>query len=177
MKTGISLHIDRVRALRAAGYACQREDSDTGERCGAPAPFAVPGLALSHEVLCYRHGTDLREAQRAEARAALVSEKLRACYAPGLRRGYVYRMYDAEGLLLYVGKTYRVKQRLEGHAKDKPWFGDVARLEVRIYKNEDAALAAEAWAIKRENPLHNRAHPEPWTPTAPRALLTYSGDL
>lgn len=127
-----------------------------------------------------RRGWAATRARRAEEAVRERAERLRACYAPGKRRGYVYRLYDSSGRLLYVGKTYRVKERLygtSGHAKTKPWFGEVSRCVVKVYRNEDAALAAEAWAIKRERPVFNLDRPEPWTPRAPRALLTYSGDL
>lgn len=119
------------------------------------------------------------ESERKRERRA--SEALRACYAPGRRRGYVYRLYDGRGRLLYVGKTYRVWSRLyapgTGHADTKEWFGEAVRATVKVYPNEFAASEAEAWAIKREKPLHNIARPNPKTSRAPRSVLTYSGDL
>jgi predicted GIY-YIG superfamily endonuclease len=127
------------------------------------------------------------EADKAEA-AAQKAEKLREERAARRRRysgpprlGYVYRLYDADGQLLYIGKTYNVAVRLlwapQSHAKTKTWFRRVSMVSVTVYRTETDALAAEAWAIQREAPLKNRAHPLPFTKRAPRSLCRYSGPI
>ena len=94
---------------------------------------------------------------------------------------YVYRLFDAEENLLYVGKTYSMKVRLfsgeTSHAKTKPWFSRVASVQVTAYKSDADALEAEAWAIRREAPLYNKAQPKTRQPRAPRKIASYSGAI
>lgn len=70
---------------------------------------------------------------------------------------HLYRLFDAADQLLYIGLTSkRPADRLSEH-RDKPWRDDVARMDVRILRVSEAeAKAAEAAAIKAENPRHNR---------------------
>lgn len=77
---------------------------------------------------------------------------------------YVYRCYDAAGRLLYVGCTFHVKSRLAAHrhgsgaAKASRWLQvTMAAYEVEgPYPTKEAGLAAEAAAIRTEQPLFNR---------------------
>ena len=73
----------------------------------------------------------------------------------------VYRLYDAEGRLLYVGMTNNLPRRLEQHAR-KPWWARVARTDLQQEPNRGAAMRAEAEAIRTERPAYNTL------PTAPR---------
>ncbi len=66
----------------------------------------------------------------------------------------VYRAYDANGELLYIGSTGRWKARQRAHAK-QPWYGDVARWELEEHPTREAAYAAEAAAISAEHPAWN----------------------
>lgn len=74
----------------------------------------------------------------------------------GPKDTYVYRYYDAEDRLLYVGVTGNLDARHGSHKREKPWFGDVARRHVQGPLSNAAALAAEAWAITNESPIHNK---------------------
>jgi predicted GIY-YIG superfamily endonuclease len=73
----------------------------------------------------------------------------------------LYRLYSAAGDLLYVGITDHLKLRLAAHAKDKPWWGQVARKTVTWHPSKDEAAAAEAQAIHEERPAHNAMEPAP----------------
>ena len=66
----------------------------------------------------------------------------------------VYRHFDAEGGLLYIGQTKKYGARVVGHRK-KPWFAEVARVEFEHFDSEREALDAEKRAIWYENPKHN----------------------
>ena len=70
----------------------------------------------------------------------------------------LYRHFDAEGRLLYVGITNNYARRSGEHAEDKPWWRDVARSEVERYPTRKAALEAEKRAIIAEHPLDNDQH-------------------
>lgn len=67
----------------------------------------------------------------------------------------VYRLFDAEGNLLYVGITNRGHHRLNQHAADKDWWQDVASATIEHHLNRQAAMAAETKAIREENPRYN----------------------
>lgn len=71
---------------------------------------------------------------------------------------YVYRLFDADGRLLYIGATYHVPARLKAHRYNTPWFSEVASVEYQTFPNRRAAFAAEAKAIHAEDPLYNRRH-------------------
>lgn len=71
----------------------------------------------------------------------------------------VYRLYGADGVLLYVGIAWNLPQRMEDHAANKWWWWMVARRTMIWYPSELEARAAEAIAIDIENPLHNDVRP------------------
>ena len=69
---------------------------------------------------------------------------------------YLYRAYDAQGQLLYVGITGCVAQRfMDGHQHSAPWWMDLAALTVVSYPDQKSARAAEREVIKKESPLWN----------------------
>ena len=67
----------------------------------------------------------------------------------------VYRLFDVADRLLYVGVSNQIGQRLTQHEAEKSWWPDVARMTVQRCPDRAAALAAEAEAIRSENPVHN----------------------
>ena len=70
--------------------------------------------------------------------------------------GAVYRFYDDKGELLYVGRSYRLPERLSAHRYGKPWWPEVAT--IRLEWMPVAELHnAEMEAIRTENPRHNVA--------------------
>lgn len=71
------------------------------------------------------------------------------------RRAALYRLFDSEGRLLYVGVAFNPETRWKDHAKDKPWWNDVKRKAVVWCTTRTDALADEAEAIRTERPLYN----------------------
>jgi predicted GIY-YIG superfamily endonuclease len=67
----------------------------------------------------------------------------------------IYRLFDSEGQLLYVGISDRPEVRWAEHALDKNWWHLVARKSVEWLSTRSAALAAEAEATKNERPVFN----------------------
>jgi hypothetical protein len=68
----------------------------------------------------------------------------------------VYRCFDAEGRLLYIGASSSVKQRLRGHRQKSPWWSEVAEVAVDPPLPYDDAREAEKDAIVAEQPRHNK---------------------
>lgn len=73
----------------------------------------------------------------------------------------LYRLYNADGELLYIGIAGNPGRRFEQHRKDKPWWGTVAEIKVEHFDTRDQAAQAETAAIKHERPLHNVIHNKP----------------
>lgn len=78
--------------------------------------------------------------------------------APASERTALYRLYDTDDRLLYVGITNDPKKRWTHHASMKPWWPDVARHAVEWYDSRPEAEVAEFAAIRSEAPIHNGQH-------------------
>ncbi|MEU5097594.1 GIY-YIG nuclease family protein [Streptomyces sp. NPDC020996] len=82
-------------------------------------------------------------------------------------RTALYRCFDADEDLLYVGITKDPAQRWEQH-RNKPRWRDVAVRVVEWYDNRAAAESAERKAIQNEGPRYNVQHNR--RPAAPAVL-------
>lgn len=69
----------------------------------------------------------------------------------------LYRLYDKDGALLYVGVSLSVFRRLSEHAQGKEWWSQVRRIMLEPHASREAALAAEILAIRDEGPIYNIA--------------------
>lgn len=69
----------------------------------------------------------------------------------------VYRPYDADGALLYVGISKDFGRRWQQHAGAKPWWPQVERMTVEWHDDEASAQRAEVQAIELEHPRYNVA--------------------
>jgi predicted GIY-YIG superfamily endonuclease len=49
------------------------------------------------------------------------------------RRHSVYRFYDSDGVLLYVGLSCDLTERLRKHGSEKDWWVEIARVELEHY--------------------------------------------
>jgi len=70
----------------------------------------------------------------------------------------LYRHYNSNGDLLYVGVSLSTLQRLGQHADHSDWFLSIARVTIEHLETREAALDAERAAVIREKPLHNIHH-------------------
>lgn len=70
-------------------------------------------------------------------------------------RTAIYRFFNAEGVLLYVGITNDIATRWKRHAKEKPWWPEVVEQRATWHPARQEALAAESRAINTESPLYN----------------------
>jgi len=72
----------------------------------------------------------------------------------------LYRYFDAQGLLLYVGITTAGTTRSAQHASDAEWWPSARSATLEHFATLDEVLEAELVAIREELPLYNRRdHP------------------
>lgn len=71
-------------------------------------------------------------------------------------RTALYRFWDAKGDLLYVGITHDTTQRWKSHARNQPWWTNVARKEVIWMLTRKEAEAAERIAHRTEAPRYDK---------------------
>jgi predicted GIY-YIG superfamily endonuclease len=67
---------------------------------------------------------------------------------------YVYRVYDADGLI-YIGSTNRLWRRLEEHRRDTWWAETVVKVNATLCRTIEDARRAERQAILDEVPRWN----------------------
>ena len=89
------------------------------------------------------------------------------------RPAVVYRIFDAAGVLLYIGRTMRLGLRLSEHRKAQPWWPEVANIDLALFDDADDAKREERRAILAEHPRHNKERlPVAATSRAPLLVWT-----
>lgn len=71
---------------------------------------------------------------------------------------WLYRCFDAEGRLIYVGSTTDLFGRLKTHRAQAWWAGQVAKVRATVHPNGTVARQLERRAIRDEVPRWNKAH-------------------
>lgn len=71
-------------------------------------------------------------------------------------RTALYRLYDANDRLLYVGITSNPTTRLGRHSRDKPWWPDVDRHTLEWFETRKSAERVEKAEIEDERPHYNK---------------------
>lgn len=69
----------------------------------------------------------------------------------------LYRHYDADGQLLYVGIALSPVARLSQHMSASHWSDDIATVTIERHETREDAEDAERAAIREEKPAHNIA--------------------
>jgi hypothetical protein len=87
----------------------------------------------------------------------------------------LYRFFDIDRRLLYIGVSLSAVLRLRGHVHKSPWFDQVAYITIERYETRLMALAAEKSAVRAERPRYNtmltgRRMKEPPLPLEPLAV-------
>jgi predicted GIY-YIG superfamily endonuclease len=77
--------------------------------------------------------------------------------APRPEKTALYRHFDTDGVLLYVGITNNPAARFKSHAQHAPWMDFAASHTGEWFESRDEALAAESAAIRAELPVFNKA--------------------
>jgi hypothetical protein len=72
----------------------------------------------------------------------------------------LYRLYDADDTLLYVGISLSALTRAGQHRGQQPWWHEVARVDIEHLATDDRREAErlEQQTIWSERPLYNKAH-------------------
>lgn len=74
-----------------------------------------------------------------------------------MKKTALYRHFDKNGVLLYIGISSSATARAVQHHNGSRWADLIARIDVEHYATREEALAAEAAAIKTEKPPYNVA--------------------
>lgn len=69
----------------------------------------------------------------------------------------LYRCYDKDNVLLYIGITLRISVRFSAHRQKADWFDNVRTIKIEPCLNRQMALQKETVAIQTESPLFNIA--------------------
>lgn len=74
-----------------------------------------------------------------------------------MTEGYVYRLFDAAGELLYVGASRTPLRRLRAHQSGQAWWPevDLTKLQLERFPSQEEAFIAELQAIRSEHPKFN----------------------
>lgn len=67
----------------------------------------------------------------------------------------VYRVYDKDDRLIYIGSTQDIEERVRFHWYASWWMGIARRFDLEDHPNPDAAHEAETRAIVQESPAFN----------------------
>lgn len=70
----------------------------------------------------------------------------------------LYRFFDAQGGLLYIGISYNAWARMAGHRMNASWWSQVASASIEHFPTRAEAAQAERSAIEAERPAHNVAY-------------------
>ena len=88
------------------------------------------------------------------------------------KRYVLYRIYDTDDELLYIGATINPGGRFNDHARAQPWWDEAATIRLEHFDSLEALLAAEDAAIRLDGPQYNvlPAIIRPWAskPRRPR---------
>lgn len=80
----------------------------------------------------------------------------------------LYRFFDAQGVLLYVGIAKDPVARERQHAQHSTWHAHARSRTIEWFEDRESALAAERAVIRDEAPVFNvvgaRGLPAPYTP-------------
>jgi DNA-directed RNA polymerase subunit N (RpoN/RPB10) len=82
----------------------------------------------------------------------------------------VYRAYDAQGQLLYVGKSIGLLTRLRDHRSTDKWWKAISRLELEHFDSPEDAFVREAQLIHELKPPYNKMIGHGWNARDERVL-------
>ena len=78
----------------------------------------------------------------------------------------LYRIFDSQRNLLYVGATTNPSFRFSCHAHTRPWWNEASEIKLQHFGSPEELTEAELAAIRNENPRFNLMHsrkPATWS--------------
>lgn len=70
----------------------------------------------------------------------------------------LYRHWDKDDNLLYIGISLSKLQRLGQHSRNATWFDKITKVTMESFPTRKIALQKEKEAITSEYPIHNIIH-------------------
>jgi hypothetical protein len=70
----------------------------------------------------------------------------------------LYRAYDVEGRLLYVGISLSAFNRFRDHRRKSAWANEMVTMTVERFPSREIAEWEERKAIQSQRPIWNRTH-------------------
>ncbi len=67
----------------------------------------------------------------------------------------LYRHYDKDGKLLYIGRSNSFFNRNSQHKTKSYWFKKICNINIEHFKNRNELIFIEEKSIKEEKPLYN----------------------
>ena len=67
----------------------------------------------------------------------------------------LYRCFDKDSALIYVGMSISIRRRLSQHINKAGWFSEVSEIKISRYPDGEQCRAAEKHAIRNECPKYN----------------------
>lgn len=110
----------------------------------------------------------------ADAPCAEGRERTDAADAPSIKpttQTALYRWFDSDDLLLYIGISDQLTVRVGSHIRGSSWMDFAVRSTVERFSSRTEAADAEVSAIKAEHPLFNHKHND--SPEAKQRLVEY----
>lgn len=77
------------------------------------------------------------------------------------RKHFLYRHYNENGMLLYVGISLNYLNRTQEHKNNSDWFQEIKNITLEEHPTRQEAIQAEKDAIRNEEPLYNAYRPPP----------------
>ena len=74
----------------------------------------------------------------------------------------LYRFYDSDDTLLYVGISSNWQQRLKQHYKNSNFHDEAVVITLEHFETREQVESAEKQAILSENPKYNKAYNPDW---------------
>jgi len=92
-----------------------------------------------------------------KSREQQIAEKWNAFASSGtVASCFLYRHYDSDGDLLYIGITNDIMARSARHFRRASWAAAIFKILVEPFESREALVSAEVVAVKTEYPQHNR---------------------
>ena len=70
----------------------------------------------------------------------------------------LYRAYDENEKLIYIGQSTRFSERMKQHIKSSEWSGLVDTWKLQRFDTQEKLSTQEKIAIEKEKPLYNKTH-------------------